>query len=629
MVAAFFDLGDTIANVAVSDTNDLSLTVLPGARESLQALARAHHRVGLISNRGHIPEQAVRDALRAVNLYELFSEELIVFGAKDHPDIFRRATEIAQVPSVQCFFTGESPRERFFAIQAGYGGVSPHPVLTGAVIAGQALVYVVVTVTDDSRFGTWLASSRSFVPIRVAGTTPRLVYAIASVAELGTLREAGFGVDTLGEPGAPLTTDLYLVRDDRPTPAGFSPENHSLSFLQETGKDHLLVHSAAEGSYLAIPWDRSIEEIHFPDASHGHNDKLIPDPLLLEPFRGNKRPTFAPGFGEVDELSPAVVEALKIITPDLIKRLHEPYAGFARLDGLQVQSRHIRHQHNRHVVSALQKDIREGTSQLARVSLHRFRHEDLELFNVVGELPGESEALVLITAHLDSTAAFDETPYDPSTDPAPGADDDASGMAAVLAAGMALKSIYGSTRPAKSIQLVLFNAEEHGLIGSKAYARTIAATRREVAGVFQMDMIGYRKRQENGASAPGNFEVHAGCASFPAVEKQSLLLAGLLTKMQSAVSPDLAPPLVYPQVSPGGRDPAAGRSDHSPFQERGYPACVVSEHFFTGPKPTSPAADPNPNYHKAADRYVDYAYASAIARLVAAAAVTLAGSAST
>jgi leucyl aminopeptidase len=629
MVAAFFDLGDTIANVAVSDTNDPSLTVLPGARESLQALARSHHKVGLISNRGHIPEETVRDALRTVNLYGLFSEELIVFGAKDGPDIFRHAADIAQAPPVQCFFTGESPRERFFAIQAGYGGVSPHPVLTGAVIAGQALVYVAVTVTDASRFGIWLASGRSFVPIRVAGTTPRLVYAVAAVPELETLREAGFEVSTLGEPGAPLTTDLYLVRDDRPIPAGFSREDHSRSFLQETGKDHLLIHSTPEGAYLAMPWNRSIEEIHFPNASHGHNDKLIPDPLLLEPFRVNKAPAFAREFGEIEQLSPAVVQALKIITPDLIKRLHEPYAGFAPLDGLQVQSRHIRHQHNRHVVSALQKDIREGTSQLARVSLHRFRHEELELFNVVGELPGESESLVLITAHLDSTAAFDETPYDPSTDPAPGADDDASGVAAVLAAGMALKSIYGSARPAKSIQLVLFNAEEHGLIGSKAYARAIAATKREVAGVFQMDMIGYRKRQEGGLPAPGNFEVHAGCPSFPEVENQSLLLAEILTKMQSAISPDLSSPLVYPEVSPGGRDPAAGRSDHSPFQERGYPACVVSEHFFTGPNPTSPAADPNPNYHKAADRYVDYVYASAIARLVAAAAVTLAGFGST
>ena len=625
MVAAFFDLGDTLANVAVSDTNDLTLTVLPGARESLQALASSHHKVGLISNRGDIPEENVRNALRAVNLYQLFSEELIVFGAKDGPDIFRHAAGIAQLPPVQCFFTGESPRERFFAIQAGYGGVSPHPVLTGAIIAGQALVYVAVTVTDAARFGTWLASGRSFVPIRVTGTAPRHIYAIASVTEVESLRAAGFEVSTLGDPGAPLTTDLYLVRDDRPPPAGLSAENHSLNFLQETGKDHLLIHSGAEGSYLAIPWDRSIEEIHFPNASHGHNDKLIPDPLLLDPFRPNKAPAFAPRLGEVEQLSPAVVEALKIITPELIKRLHEPYAGFTPLEGVKVESRHIRHQHNRHVVSALQKDIRESTSELARVSLHRFRHEDLELFNVVGEVPGESEALVLITAHLDSTAAFDETPYDPSTDPAPGADDDASGVAAVLAAGMALKSIYRSARPAKSIQLVLFNAEEHGLIGSKAYARAIAATQREVAGVFQMDMIGYRKRQENGQSAPGNFEVHAGCPSFPEVEKQSLLLAAILTEMQSAVSPNLSPPLVYPNVSPGGRDPAAGRSDHSPFQERGYPACVVSEHFFTGPNPTSPAADPNPNYHKAADRYVDYAYASAIARLVAAAAVTLAG----
>jgi len=65
---------------------------------------------------------------------------------------------------------------------------------------------------------------------------------------------------------------------------------------------------------------------------------------------------------------------------------------------------------------------------------HPFRHEGRALDNVEAELPGELDELVLVTAHLDSTAAF-SAGYDPVRDPAPGADDDASGTVGVLAIG--------------------------------------------------------------------------------------------------------------------------------------------------------------------------------------------------
>jgi hypothetical protein len=50
----------------------------------------------------------------------------------------------------------------------------------------------------------------------------------------------------------------------------------------------------------------------------------------------------------------------------------------------------------------------------------------------------------------------------------------------------------------------------------------------------------------------------------------------------------------------------------------------MCEDFFVGPKPDSPAAEPNPNYHTAADRTIDYDYAAEIARAVTAAALTAA-----
>jgi Zn-dependent M28 family amino/carboxypeptidase len=224
---------------------------------------------------------------------------------------------------------------------------------------------------------------------------------------------------------------------------------------------------------------------------------------------------------------------------------------------------------------------------------------------------------VLVTAHLDSTAASSGGPYDPAADPAPGSDDDASGIAAILAIAEMLGDARSTLRPRRTIRCVLFNAEEQGLIGSKAYARGQAAQQADLSAVFQMDMIGYRARQK---VSPWEFEVHAGYPASAAVEMKSLELARIVREIAQAVSPRLNAPQIYPDPTSGAEDPAAGRSDHGPFNERGYAACVVSEDFFSGPQARSPEAAPNPHYHKSTDREIDYEYAAEITRVVAAAA---------
>jgi bacterial leucyl aminopeptidase len=124
-----------------------------------------------------------------------------------------------------------------------------------------------------------------------------------------------------------------------------------------------------------------------------------------------------------------------------------------------------------------------------------------------------------------------------------------------------------------------------------------------------MDMVGYN------VNPPRSFEVHVGYAASDDVQTRSLVLAERLQKLVSVLSPNLELPQIYTQP-----DPAEGRSDHASFHQRGYAACVTSEDFFAGPLPTSPNSEPNPNYHKDRDTFVDFDYAADIARLVGAAA---------
>jgi Zn-dependent M28 family amino/carboxypeptidase len=213
---------------------------------------------------------------------------------------------------------------------------------------------------------------------------------------------------------------------------------------------------------------------------------------------------------------------------------------------------------------------------------------------------------------MDSTGAR-QAGYRPSVDSAPGADDDGSGIAGVLTAAEAFRALDAAGDvPRRTVRFVLFNAEEHGLVGSSAYARDQARLGTPIVAVFQMDMIGWDALPER------TFEVHAGISTSAAVERRSLALARTVAALVPQVSPALPAPQLYPHA--GEIDPAEARSDHHSFQANGYAACLVSEDLFAGPGPGAPPAEMNPQYHLPTDLTINARYAADIARLVTAAA---------
>lgn len=76
--------------------------------------------------------------------------------------------------------------------------------------------------------------------------------------------------------------------------------------------------------------------------------------------------------------------------------------------------------------------------------------------NVIGEIPGRTDELIVIGGHLDS--------WDLGT----GAIDDASGIAITLAAAKLIDEMKG--KPGRTIRVVMWGAEEVGLFGARAYA---------------------------------------------------------------------------------------------------------------------------------------------------------------
>jgi hypothetical protein len=496
--------------------------------------------------------------------------------------------------------------------------VCPHPLLLGEVIAGETLRYVRVATPKGQVRATYdLLRQRPFVALHVADLNGQIVYGITSQRVANELANMLIRVDFLGGPNSPDDSDLYLLRDDLAKESGFGSTNGAAHTFFAGPHADLLLSATDEGLVVALPAGTSPGNFHFAHARHGHTLKLVPTPLLLDPAVGASKSGFLADIEPKELLSENERRALSGIDANAILGLVERYSGKQPLspdDPRPIRSRHIAETDgdNQRAVMALARELEAIGQGRLQVRVLPFTHRGLRLYNVEAELRGVSSDLVLVTAHLDSTAAND-LHFDEMHGAAPGADDDASGVAAVLLSARCFVSLAASAPPARTIRFVLFNAEEEGLVGSRIYSRAQRAQEAPIVAVYQMDMIGYHVRP------PRTWEVHAGFYQSPEVEQRSLALAQILKRVSPLVSPELEPPQIYVSGGSPDGDPAEGRSDHAPFQAQGYAACVVTEDFFVGPGPSDPEPQTNPNYHSVGDTIIVADFAADIARVVAAA----------
>ena len=100
------------------------------------------------------------------------------------------------------------------------------------------------------------------------------------------------------------------------------------------------------------------------------------------------------------------------------------------------------------------------------------------------DLPGE---VVVLGAHLDS---INVSANGSSTQVAPGADDDASGIATLTE--VIRVSLASGWKPKRTIKFMGYAGEEVGLRGSKSIAQSFKAAGTNVVGMIQFDMTNYK-----------------------------------------------------------------------------------------------------------------------------------------
>lgn len=244
------------------------------------------------------------------------------------------------------------------------------------------------------------------------------------------------------------------------------------------------------------------------------------------------------------------------------------------------------------------------------VSRLPFRFDGAEYRNVVAVKPGTrpNGPRILVGAHYDTV---------PGT---PGADDNASGVAALLEAALLLASEpLGCT-----VEFVGFNLEEpQGFryrVGSDAYAAAARRRGMRYAGALILEMVGYTDSRPGSQSVPallfwkgvprtGTFLAATGDGG------SARLLRTFAAAAEAAV-PEL-PVVTFRSPMRGWLVLDTRLSDNASFWDQGYPALMLTDTAFLR----------NPHYHTAGDRLetLDFGFMGRVTDAVVASVRHLAG----
>ena len=216
--------------------------------------------------------------------------------------------------------------------------------------------------------------------------------------------------------------------------------------------------------------------------------------------------------------------------------------------------------------------------------------------NLIAVRPGTRvpREVIEVAAHYDTVPG------------SPGADDNASGVAALLE----IARVLGEGRTERTVRLCFFALEEERLLGSKAHVRILEATAglEEHVGVLVLDMIGYRSLDPDSQVTP----LRIPLLFSPPRTGDFILLAGNFRSGSLASDFDAAAARYVPHLSIFGVERLAAwfegsdRGDHAPYWEAGLRAVTL----------TDTAEYRNPHYHLASDRpaTLDYDFLADVTR---------------
>ncbi len=210
------------------------------------------------------------------------------------------------------------------------------------------------------------------------------------------------------------------------------------------------------------------------------------------------------------------------------------------------------------------------------------------LFNIIATINGlDTTAYYVIGAHFDCSASrMGSTVWNAqwSTIKAPGADDNATGVASLFELARILSDTANHYIPQYTIKLIAFAAEESGPaytgshLGSLHFAEKASLNNEDILGAVSVDMIGYNNNYNYTAVVSNNASQWLG---------GKILAANNIFNLQLNTNSSPFPNATY--------------SDHASFWEYNYPAILLIEN--APPWNDGAFYQANPYYHTSADSF--------------------------
>ena len=241
------------------------------------------------------------------------------------------------------------------------------------------------------------------------------------------------------------------------------------------------------------------------------------------------------------------------------------------------------------------------------VSFHTFRAFGGSYKNVLGTLAPTTGASrnprlpVIVAAHYDTVQG------------SPGADDNASGLAAMLEVARTLREVSTSCE----VRFIAMCLEEENLLGSLAYAASLRDLNEEIAGAIVLECVGYTSDKIGSQTAPRGMPFAIPTTGDFLGIVGNTASVKLVKGFEQATCREVPELKTISLVVPGEGEhlPDTQRSDHAAFWHFGYPAIML----------TDTANFRNPHYHRPTDTLetLDLNFIHRVARGVSAAATSL------
>ncbi|KAI9167157.1 putative leucine aminopeptidase [Paramyrothecium foliicola] len=144
-------------------------------------------------------------------------------------------------------------------------------------------------------------------------------------------------------------------------------------------------------------------------------------------------------------------------------------------------TRHYQSPTGREAATWIFDEITQVAAANPLVTVEQFQHS-FDQPSVIARIPGQTEQLVIIGAHYDSTSGN-------ASSRSPGADDNASGSVVVLESLRVLAE--GGFSPQSTIEFHWYGGEEAGLLGSADIFAEYKAQGKNITSYLNQDMAGY------------------------------------------------------------------------------------------------------------------------------------------